>query len=140
MVSKVNRYDISGKQVLKTLNKYYVTDLGIKNIKSNQKEMNYSSSLEILIYNELIIKGYDVYIGKTKKGEIDFIAENTFDKKYIQVSYSIKDEKTREREYSAFESIDDNYDKIIITTDIENYSKDGIIHLNVFEFLMNENF
>ena len=91
IMSKVYRYDVSGKAVLKTLNKYYVSDLGIKNLKSNSKEINYSTAIENLVYNELIFKGYDVYIGKTKKGEVDFVAFKHGDFKYIQVSYYLSD-------------------------------------------------
>lgn len=74
IVNRVYRYDINGKAVLKSLNKFYATDLGVKRIKTNNKEINYSQAFENIIYNELIKKGYDVFIGKTSVGEIDFIA------------------------------------------------------------------
>lgn len=140
IVNKVYRYDINGKAVLKTLNKFYATDLGVKRIKTNNKEINYSQSFENLIYNELIKKGYDVFIGKTNAGEIDFIASKNKEIKYIQACYDLKEEKTRNREFNAFKSINDNYPKYVISTNEEDYSKQGIKHINIFDFLMNDNF
>lgn len=108
IMNKVYRYDIHGKNVLKILNKYYANDLGIKQIKTNNEEINYSVALENIVYNDLIWKDYKVFIGKTKKGEIDFIASkaNTF--KYIQVCYDLTDENTRMRKFAAFDDIDDS--------------------------------
>lgn len=140
IINKVYRYDIHGKNVLKTLNKYYVSDLGIRNIKANSNAVNYSSSLENIVYNELIIKGYNVYIGKTKKGEVDFVATREKDVKYIQVCYQLTNDETIEREFGAFKEINDAYSKYIISLDDEDYSRDGIKHLNVFDFLMDDNF
>lgn len=140
IVNKVYRYDICGKNVLKSLNKYYATDLSVKKVKTNSKEINYSQALENIVFNELINKGYEVYIGKTKKGEIDFIASKHKNKKYIQVCYDLSNEETRNREFNAFNNIDDNYPKYIISKNSENYSKDGIKHLNIFDFLLNDDF
>lgn len=141
IVNKVYRYDITGKGVMKTLNKYYSSDLGIKQIKTNKKEINYSICLENLVYNELIARGYEVYIGKTTKGEIDFIVTKNDEFKYIQVCYQLNgDEKTIKREFGAYDNINDNYPKYVISLDDEDYSKNGIIHLNAFKFLMNDNF
>ena len=141
LLNKVYRYDVNGKFVLKTLNKYYVSDLGIKKIKANAKIENYSISLENIIYNDLISKGYEVYIGKTKKGEVDFVVTKNKDIKYIQVSYKLlNNEKTIEREFSAFNSIDDNYPKYVISLDKEDYSRKGIKHINAIEFLLKDDF
>lgn len=141
IVNKVYRYDVTGKGVMKTLNKYYASDLGIKQIKNNKKVLNYSVCLENIVYNELIAKGYDVYVGKTNKGEIDFIAIKSKEFKYIQVCYKLdNDEKTIKREFGAYKNINDNYPKYVISLDEEDYSRDGIKHLNIFDFLMNENF
>ncbi len=140
ILNKVYRYDIHGKSILKTLNKYYTSDLGIKQIKTNNEEINYSISLENIVYNDLINKGYNVYIGKTKKGEIDFIALKNNQTKYIQVCYKLEDEKTREREFSAFNELKDIPNKYIISLDKKNYSIEDIKHLNIFDFLMNDNF
>ncbi len=140
IVNKVYRYDIEGKAVLKTLNKYYVSDLGIKKIKNSNTQINYSISLENIIYNDLLIKGYKVFIGKTKKGEIDFIALKDNKPKYIQVSLYLENENTINREFGAFSNIDDNFDKYVISLDKENKSQKGIIHLNAIDFLLSEDF
>lgn len=141
IINKVNRYDVKGKTVLKTLNKYYVSDLGIKQIKSNNKELNYSVCLENIVYNELIYKGYEVYTGKTSKGEIDFIAIKNSVKKYIQVSYKLdNNENTIEREFDAFNCVDDNYEKYVISMDKVDYSRNGIKNVNIFDFLLNKDF
>lgn len=140
IVNRVYRYDINGKNVLKSLNKFYATDLGVKKIKTNSKEVNYSQAFENIIYNELINKGYEVYIGKTPKGEIDFIASKDKNIKYIQACYDLSNEETRNREFRAFDNIDDNYPKYVISKDSEDYSQRGIKHLNIFDFLMNDDF
>lgn len=139
IMNKVYRYDVHGKNILKTLNKYYSNDLGIKQIKTNNQELNYSVALENIVYNELISKNYKVYIGKTKKGEIDFIASKNDKFKYIQVCFDITDESTRLREFSAFDEILDA-DKYIITLTKEDYSQNGINQINIFDFLLNEDF
>lgn len=140
IVNRVYRYDINRKNVLKSLNKFYATDLGVKKIKTNSKEVNYSQAFENMIYNELINKGYEVYIGKTPKGEIDFIASKDKNIKYIQACYDLSNEETRNREFRAFDNIDDNYPKYVISKDSEDYSQRGIKHLNIFDFLMNDDF
>lgn len=139
IMNKVYRFDVHGKSVLKTLNKYYANDLGIKQIKTNNEEINYSVALENIVYNDLIGKDYKVFIGKTKKGEIDFIASkaNTF--KYIQVCYDLSDENTRMREFSAFDDIEGS-EKYIITLSKKNYSNNDVKQINIFDFLMNDNF
>jgi hypothetical protein len=140
IINRVYRYDINGENVLKSLNKFYATDLGVKKIKTNNKEVNYSQALENIVYNELINKGYNVYVGKTPKGEIDFIASKNKETKYIQVCYDLSEEKTRLREFGAFDSIDDNHPKYVISKDSIDYSNNGIKHLNIFDFLMNDDF
>lgn len=140
IMNKVYRYDIQGKSVLKSLNKYYATDLGVKRIKSNSKEVNCSQCFENIIYNELINKGYEVYIGKTNKGEIDFIASKNKNIKYIQACYTLSSEETIQKEFGAFNEINDNYDKYVISLDDEDYSREGIKHINIFDFLLNDNF
>ena len=138
LISKVYRYDVHGKAVLKTLNKYYVTDLGIAQIKSNKTEFDKSYAIENIVYNDLIIKGYDVYTGKTKKGEIDFVATKTNKKIYIQVAFSIPNEETKKREFGAFEIIKDNYPKYVITLDKLTYNYEGIKHINLIDFLLSD--
>ena len=140
IMNKVYRYDIQGKNVLKTLNKYYASDLGVKKIKTNNKEINYSMCLENIVYNDLIFKGYEVYIGKTRKGEVDFVATKDKNLKYIQVCYKLSSSETIEREFGAYDGISDSYPKYVISLDKEDYSKDGIKHINIFNFLMNDEF
>lgn len=140
IMDKVYRYDIQGKNVLKSLNKYYATDLGVKKIKTNNKQINYSQCFENIIYNELINKGYLVYIGKTAKGEIDFIASKGKSIKYIQACYQLTSQETIEREFGAFKELDDDCQKYVISTDTVDYSRDNIKHLNIFDFLMNDDF
>ena len=141
IMKKVYRYDIKGKSVLKTINKYYATDLGIAQIKNNNPEFNNYIVLENIVYNELISRDYEVYIGKTPNGEIDFIAKKDGKTKYIQVTYEMgNNDKTIEREFKAFDSINDNYPKYVISLDDVDMSTNGIKNLNVFDFLLNEDF
>ena len=121
------------------MNKYYVTDLGIAQIKNNKTEIDKSYAIENIVYNELIIKGYDVYTGKTKKGEIDFVATKPNKKIYIQVAFSIPNEDTKIREFGAYKSIEDNYPKYVLTMDKHDFSQEGIIHKNVIDWLLEEN-
>ncbi len=140
IMNKVYRYDVHGKSILKTLNKFYATDLGIKQIKTNHEEVSYSVALENMVYNDLINKDYKVFIGKTKKGEIDFIASKNNQMKYIQVCYTLEQEETRIREFDAFKELPEEKEKYIISMDKKDYSKDGIKHMNIFDFLMNDDF
>ncbi len=139
IMNKVYRYDVHGKNILKTLNKYYANDLGIKQIKTNNESINYSVALENIVYNDLIGKDYKVFIGKTKKGEIDFIASKNNKFKYIQVCFDLTDVVTRTREFSAFDSINDS-EKYIITLSKEDYSTEFVKQINIFDFLMNDDF
>lgn len=138
IVKKVYRYDIHGKAVLKTLNKFYMTDLGIAQIKNHNYEMNRTMAIENVVFNELLTRGYDVYVGKTSKGEVDFIANKNGVVNYIQVAYLLADDKVVKREFGAFDAIDDNYPKYVITLDKVNFSQEGIIHKNMLDFLMSE--
>ena len=140
IIKKVYRYDIHGKAILKTLNKYYMTDLGIAQIKNNNFEINKPFAIENVVYNELIAREYDEYIGKTKKGEVDFIANKDGDKKYIQVSYLLADDKVIQREFGELKIIEDNFPKYVITLDKTDFSQEGIIHKNIIDFLISEDF
>ena len=136
IIKKIYRYDIHGKAVLKTLNKYYMTDLGIAQIKNNNFEINKCFAIENIVYNELLERGYEVYIGKTKNGEIDFIANKTNEKIYVQVAYSLEQDKVKEREFGAFAGIEDDMPKYILSLDKEDLSKNGIIHKNIIDWLI----
>ena len=136
IINKIYRYDIHGKAILKTLNKYYMTDLGIAQIKNNNFEINKSFAIENVVYNELLERGYDVYIGKTKKGEIDFIATKTDEKIYFQVTYLLDSDKVIEREFGAFKDVNEDVPKYILSLDKKDLSKDGIIHKNIIDWLL----
>ena len=140
ILKKVYRYDITGKNVLKTLNKYYATDLGIAQIRNNNPEFKSYVVLENIVYNELLNRGYDVYIGKTKTGEVDFLTKKDGNTKYIQVTYEMNSKETIDREFGAYKVIDDNYPKYVISLDKINLSRDGIIHLNIIDFLLGNEF
>ncbi len=138
IINKMYRYDIHGQTILKTLNKYYMTDLGIAQIKNNNFEINKSFALENVIYNELLNRGYDVYIGKTKKEEIDFIAIKGNIKEYYQVTYLLDSDKVIDKEFKAFDTIKDNYPKYVLSLDKTDFSRDGIIHKNIISWLLEE--
>lgn len=136
IIKKIYRYDIHGKSILKTLNKYYMTDLGIAQIKNNNFEINKCFAIENIVYNELLNRGYEVYIGKTKNGEIDFIATKTDEKLYYQVAYLLEKDNVKEREFGAFDGIDDNFPKYVLSLDKEDFSRNGIIHKNIIDWLL----
>lgn len=135
---RVPRFELKGKQLLKTQGKYYFIDNGLKNIIDGMSSYDTGSSLENLIYIELIRRGYEVYIGQYNDIEIDFIAIKPNEKIYYQVSRSIMDEKVEEREKKSLLSINDNYKKVILTMDnVKNKQIDGIEVINIIDFLMN---
>ena len=137
IVYKVERSDIKSKSILKTLGKYYLADTGIRNIILGFRNIDEGHLLENVVYLELLRRGYKISIGKTFDYEVDFIAENVNTIKYYQVSRSIKDSKVLERELRSLESIQDNYEKIILTMD-KTINKDynGIKVINIIDFLL----
>lgn len=133
----VDRYDIKGKQHLKTLGKNYIVDLGFRNILLGYRDQDRGYVLENVIFLELIRRGYRVYIGKIGETEVDFIAEKPNEKLYVQVSESMNNEIVRERELRPLLLIKDNYEKIVLSMDnsyIKSY--DGIRVLNIIDFLL----
>lgn len=138
---KAQRYDIKGKQYLKTLNKYYVSDLGIRNSKLNYRQIEITHSLENIIYLDLIRRGYIVDIGKNDTKEIDFVARDDKNLFYIQVAYTLSDPSKHEQEISSFYGLDDGYKKIVITMDDDPFTnlEKGYKKINVFDFLLNDN-
>ncbi len=133
----VRRYDIKGKRYLKTLEKEYVVDIGLRNAILGSRNVDMGHVLENIVYFELLYKGYNVTIGNNKDYEIDFIAVDHNDKKYYQVTQSISDEKTLEQECKALESITDNYDKIILSMDKTFVlDRNGIKFQNIIDFLL----
>ncbi len=135
------RYDIKGKELLSTNEKYYVVDLGLRNITATNKyDTDLGHKLENVVYFELFRRGGKVYIGKHNDKEIDFVVQKpNNEREYYQVAYTVNDEKTFEREISAFKNIKDNYPKYLLTLDFDNTSIDGIQKLNVIDWLLQEN-
>ena len=134
---EANRYDIKGKALLKTGQKYYIADTGFLGVFFGRRDSDFGHILENIVFLELLRRGYSVQIGKIGELEIDFVASNLKEKIYIQVSQSIMDEKTLNRELRALQSIPDNYEKIIISMD-KNYalSIEGIKIKNATEWLL----
>lgn len=133
---KVPRYDIRGKKQLAFEEKVYVCDLGFFHLKKNRVKDEYNYMIETICYNELIARGYKVYVGKTYRGEVDFIAQKGQEKIYIQAAYYLTDEKVIEREFGAYRAIEDNYPKYVVSMDKVPLSRDGIIHRNLIDFLL----
>lgn len=139
IIYKANRYDVKGKEVLKSLEKYYVTDTGLKNTIVGYNLENYGHSIENVVYLELLRRGYKVYVGKCDNKEIDFVAIKKEETRYFQVTESLSDAKTKEREVAPFYSTNDFYEKTIITTD-KTYATNvnGIKIVNLTDFLLSE--
>ncbi|MFW6047228.1 MAG: ATP-binding protein [Candidatus Woesearchaeota archaeon] len=136
IVRKCSRYDIKGKKVLKRQEKYYVADLGLRNHTLNLEKIDYGACFETIVYNQLIANGFEVNIGKIGDYEVDFIAQKNHKKVYIQVAYLLANDDIINREFRGLESIDDNFEKIVISNDAFDFSKNGIKHLNIIDFLM----
>lgn len=132
------RFDIKGKELLSTNEKYYVIDLGLKNITTtNKHESDLGRKLENIVYFELVRRGGKVYVGKHNDREIDFVVQKANnEREYYQVAYTVNDEKTFNREISAFDRIRDNYAKFLLTLDYDNMSINGIRKVNVIDWLL----
>ncbi len=137
LVSKCSRYDIKGKKTLKREEKYYVSDLGLINHTIHFDKINKGSCIETIVYNQLVSTGHKVYIGKQSQYEVDFVAFKNNEIKYIQVSLSIVDNDTKDREFRSLEIIKDNYPKYLITLDKINNDRNGIKHIYLLDYLNN---
>ena len=138
IIYRVKREDLKGKKILKTLEKYYVVDQGFYYLFNDETKRNMGFLIENIVYLELLKRNYNITIGKLYNLEVDFVCKRPGKTFYVQVSESINDPKTREREFKSLEKIKDNYVKYVITTDQINYSSNGIIHLNILDFLKKE--
>ena len=137
--NKVSRYDIKGKQYLQSGEKYYATDVTMRYTLLGRKNIDLGHILENIVYLELIRRGYRVFIGKTGDKEVDFVAENSKGITYFQVAYTVRDEKTLERELKALESINDHYPKYILTMDVDpEVDYNGIRKINVLDWLLDK--
>lgn len=141
MLRKVNRYDIHGKKLFESNDKFYFEDHGLRNaIAGGSREGDIEKIIENIIYNHLIRLGYEVTVGQLRAGEIDFVCSNSKGERlYIQASYIIADDKTREREFGNLHAIKDNYPKYVIsmTPFVSRSDDDGVVHLHLRNFLMN---
>ena len=138
---KAKRYDIKGKQYLKTAEKYYVSDLGIRYFMLGRKLGDRGHILENIVYLELLRRGYEVYVGKVGDLEVDFVAIDSQGKKYFQVCETLRDNENKilKRELNSLQNINDNYEKTILTMDkIPISNEEGIIIRNVLEWLMDK--
>lgn len=138
VVYSAQRYDIKGKKLLTTNEKYYTVDLGLRNCVKASGEIDYNKLYENIVYLELLCRGYDVKVGKTDDYEIDFVAYKGSDILYVQVCYLLASPETVEREFGNLERIKDNYPKYVISGDLPDFSRNGIKHYNIVKFLLNE--
>ena len=137
LIYRVSRDDLIGKKVLNVNEKYYIADHGMREaiLGSNQRDIN--QIFENIIYLELLRKGYNVRVGKVDNLEVDFVCTKGNEKIYVQVAYLLASSETIEREFTSLEKIDDNYPKYVISMDEFDMSRNGIIHINIIDFLMN---
>ena len=140
IVYQAKRYDIKGKQYLKTLEKYYLVDIGLRNtMLGSNSGRDVGHVLENVVFLELLRRGYDVYIGKVDNFEVDFVAKGAHEVKYVQVAASVRDSKTLDREIRPLQKIQNNYPKCIMTLDIDPLADyDGIKKFNVLDYLMHK--
>lgn len=135
VIEAAPRYDLIGKSLLSSTEKYYAADLGLRNIVKTSEKLDYSKLYENLVYLEMRSRGYEVRVGKWNNQEIDFICQKGREKQYIQVAYLIT-EQDHEREFGNLERIPDNYPKYVISGDLPDLSENGIIHKNILQFLL----
>jgi predicted AAA+ superfamily ATPase len=135
LIHGVPRYNIKGKDVLKTNEKYFVNDLGFRSLYYNN-EKDIGQALENIVYLELRRRGYEIQVGKFEEKEVDFVIQKGSSKSYIQVAYYLAEEATIEREFSVLRNIEDNYPKLVLSMDRVNRSMDGIEHRNIIDFLL----
>jgi len=136
LIHGVGRYNIVGKSALSNKEKQYAIDTGFRTINTNTINFEDTFFLENIVYNELITRGFTVFAGKTYKSEIDFVAIRNGKKCFIQVSYLLASEDTIKREFGAYRKITDASPKYVMSLDKIDMSKDGIIHVNIIDFLL----
>lgn len=138
LIHAVSRYNIVGKAALKNREKYYAVDMGFRTINTNTINFEDTFFLENIIYNELLTRGYIVFTGKTFKGEIDFVATMNNKKCFIQVTYLLASADTIKREFGAYDKITDASPKYVLSLDKLDMSQNGIIHMNILDFLLHK--
>lgn len=141
ILHKCSRYDLQGKNILKTQEKFYLADVSLRYSELGYTVDSVASSLENIVYLELKRRGYNVYIGKTKDKEIDFVATKQNEKIYVQVTQEIKSEKIQKREYEQFLEIRDNYPKyVVMADDFAGGNYEGIKTMNIVDFLLSKEY
>lgn len=139
LITKVRRYDIQGKELLKTQEKYYLADSGLQHAVFGYRDRHISGVLENIVYSELVRRGYTVYIGKLNTQVVDFIAEQPPLKLYVQVAFKLESEETVRREFAPLISIRDSYPKFVVTMDPHfNDTIEGVRHIGLYQFLTDE--
>ena len=136
LIHGVGRYNIVGKSALSNREKQYAVDMGFRTINTNTINYEDTFFLENVIYNELITRGFTVFVGKTFKGEIDFVAIKGGKKCFLQVAYLLASEDTIKREFGAYSKITDASPKYVMSLDKIDLSHDGIVHINIIDFLL----
>ena len=135
LIYRVARNDLLGKKILNVNEKYYIADHGIREAIMENNQKNINQILENIVYFEMLRRGYNVKIGKVDNLEVDFVCKKNDETIYIQVSYLLASEDTKEREFSVLENIKDNYPKYVLSMDEFDMSRNGIKHMNLIEFL-----
>lgn len=135
LIYRVARNDLLGKKILNVNEKYYIADHGIREAIMENNQKNINQVLENIVYFEMLRRGYNVKIGKVDNLEVDFVCKKNDETIYIQVSYLLASEDTKEREFSVLENIKDNYPKYVLSMDEFDMSRNGIKHVNLIEFL-----
>ena len=139
LLHRCSRYDLRGKAILKTQEKFYLADVALRYSVLGYNEDSVAASLENVVYLELLRRGYEVYIGKTPDGEVDFVATRQGEKLYVQVTQEITSEKTEKREYERLLEIHDNYPKyVLLTNDFAGGNHEGIQTMHVAGFLLSD--
>lgn len=139
LLHRCSRYDLRGKAILKTQEKFYLADVALRYSVLGYNEDSVAASLENVVYLELLRRGYEVYIGKTPDGEVDFVATRQGEKLYMQVTQEITSEKTEKREYERLLEIHDNYPKyVLLTNDFAGGNHEGIQTMHVADFLLSD--
>ncbi len=136
LLHMVTRADVLGKKLLKFQEKSYIADHGIREAVYGNNMRDIQQTLENIVYMELRRRGYEIYIGKAERQEVDFVAQKGSEKCYIQITYLLASEETVEREFSVLEKIPDNYPKYVVSMDEINRSRNGIKHMNIRKFLL----
>ena len=141
LLHRCPRYDLRGKEILKTQEKFYLADTSLRHSMLGYNADSVAASLENVVYLELCRRGYTVHIGKTPEGEVDFVAERQGEKIYAQVTQEIRSEKTKRREYERLLEIHDNYPKYVLRTDeFAGGNYQGIRSMHVADFLLSRDY